>query len=563
MTLSPVLKRSSQSLLIIGPITTLAVSPASNYDPINLIKILFVSSLAFFNLGLFLASPKYIFSRVSKNFLAIISLFVLSMISTLLFSGAPIEQQIWGSFGRNTGFLTYLSLLIILIAMSVIQNQFTYHKIVDIVVYTAIPMTIYCLIQVANLDPISWSEKHPFGTLGNINFSSAFFGLTSIASFSLILDKSASKVKKIALLMLIIVDQFIVISTGSIQGFMIFIAGVGIVFYIFMSKKANLRIFKVLYIAISAIAIFFTIYGLSNKGPLAKFLFAPSIVFRTDYWHAGYSMTISHPIFGVGLDSYGDWYRQARGEISTLRTGPDRIANTAHNIFLDISSNGGLPFFVAYVLLNVLALTAAIRVLKGQSKYSPYFVALFATWLGYLIQSLISINQIGVGIWGWMFTGALIGYGYLDKFEEINLKNIRIKNSKKSRRMKSRDSVLPPLSGLSAIAGLLIGFTLAYIPFSADAKYKSAINLRAMDTIIQSTRLLGSSAFHSELALDTAIKNNLTEQAKEISDYLITKYPRDFMGWKARWVLSTSTDSQKAQAKRKLRALDPYNPEFK
>ena len=97
-------KRLAQALLIVGPLASLAVSPTSNYDPINLIKLLIISSIAFYCLGLVLSSFRYSFKRLGKFFWYSIMLFVLAMFSTLLFSGAPITQQIWGTFGRNTGF---------------------------------------------------------------------------------------------------------------------------------------------------------------------------------------------------------------------------------------------------------------------------------------------------------------------------------------------------------------------------------------------------------------------------------------------------------------------------
>ena len=177
MQFSNTYKRLAQAVLIVGPLASLAVSPTSNYDPINLIKILFICSIAFFCFGLILSSLKYSINRLNKKFWILISLFILSMFSTLIFSGAPLSQQIWGSYGRNTGLLTYISLLLVLVSTALIQEVSFYKKLVDVLLLTAIPMTAYCLIQYAGMDPVGWSEKHPFGTLGNINFSSAFFWL--------------------------------------------------------------------------------------------------------------------------------------------------------------------------------------------------------------------------------------------------------------------------------------------------------------------------------------------------------------------------------------------------
>jgi O-antigen ligase len=67
-------------------------------------------------------------------------------------------------------------------------------------------------------------------------------------------------------------------------------------------------------------------------------------------------MTIDNPIFGVGLDSYGDWYRRSRTIEATLRRGPDVTSNAAHNAFLDISSYGGFPLVLIYIVLIILVI---------------------------------------------------------------------------------------------------------------------------------------------------------------------------------------------------------------
>ena len=557
-----VYKRIAQALLIVGPLASLAVSPLTNYDPINLIKILFVVPISFFVFALVVSSFKYSVSRLDKFFWIASGTFVISMLSTIVFSGARLTQQIWGTFGRNTGFVTYFSLLLVFICTALIQKVDFYHKLINSILVTAIPMTIYCLIQVSEQyfpalgikDPFGWSEKHPFGTFGNINFSSAFFGLSSIVGTILLLEKKFSKTLKIAMAIMVIIDLVIVLKTGSIQGLMIYAAALGIALYLLIRSKPNLRLLKIPYALLSLGAITITVLGLTNKGPLSKFLFAPSIVFRTDYWHAGWQITLDHPVFGVGLDSYGEWYRSARGLVSTLRTGPDRVSNTAHNIFLDLSSNGGFPLLLAYIAINALALRAVIRVLRRDTKFVPYFVALFTSWIAFLIFSAISINQIGIGIWGWLFTGALIGY----EISTSDQASLIGKNNSGSKR--KGVSVLPASSGVFGFVGALLGFSLAFIPLNADMKYKSAIQIGAMDRIIASTKLLGSATFYTELALDTAAKNNFIDQMDELTRQLIQIEPRSFMGWRAMQIITTSTPEEKKLATEKLKELDPFNP---
>ena len=180
--------RIASLLLVLGPLTSLAVSPFSNYDPINLIKLLIVVSFAGAILALLLYKSKWDFYLNYRLVLIAVIGFVTWLIVSLLVSETPINQQVWGVFGRGTGLLTYISLIIVLFATAVVSVKTFYHKLIDALVLTSIPMTLYALVQVAGKDPIGWSEMAPFATLGNVNFSSAFFGLSALCSSVLALD---------------------------------------------------------------------------------------------------------------------------------------------------------------------------------------------------------------------------------------------------------------------------------------------------------------------------------------------------------------------------------------
>ena len=46
----------------------------------------------------------------------------------------------------------------------------------------------------------------------------------------------------------------------------------------------------------------------------------------------------------------------------------------------------------------------------NSSKIDKPFIAISSAWFAYTVQSLISINQIGLAIWGWLLTGAVIAF---------------------------------------------------------------------------------------------------------------------------------------------------------
>jgi O-antigen ligase len=548
------LGRISTLLLLVGPAASLAIAPYSNFDPINLIKLVFVASISCAVLFLLIGSgPKWIVSS-NKHLVVFSAMFLLWLFLAIFMSESPLSQQIWGVFGRNTGGLTYFVLLVVLFATAINTNLSFYHKLVDALILTSLPMTGYALVQVAGRDPISWSEMAPFATLGNINFSSAFFGLAALCSLVLASDKKNSLWLRVGLSFIALTQMLIVLETGSIQGFMIFLAGICIAVFMWLRVQSRLRVLLVPYILVSLVGLAGVIAALFNLGPLARFVFQNTILFRFDYWYAGWMMTLESPLFGFGLDSYGDWYRELRGEVATLRTGPDRITNTAHNIYLDISASGGFPLLFFYVLLLGLALRSAVKVIRRLDYFNPYFAALLSSWVAYLIQAGVSINQIGVGIWGWLFTGALIGYEVVTRDQHTRL-------STKST-PKSHPGQLPAASALLGVLGFSVGFALAFIPLSADSNFKDSLQTGVVRDQFDAAKALGATAFHLELALDAAIKANDEPLVSDVMNELLQRYPRNFMAWRVKQALASSTPLEREVAYERLKDLDPYNPDI-
>lgn len=560
--------RISQLVLFVGPMTVYVVSPSANYDAISLPKMLSISSVGFLILTLILSRWNYMRERMGGTLASLCISFISFMFLTLLFSGAPLGQQIWGSFGRNTGFVTYTSLLLILVGTALIQDPQYYAKLVKVFVLSSIPVLVYCFIQMSGNDPIGWSEKRTFATFGNVNFLSAYLGMIGISCLAMVLSDQVEGYLRITSLAIVFCSIPIILSTDSIQGLMVMLAGGYVVLGMFLNAILNSKVWLLPFGFLGIGSLISVIFALFNKGFLAPLIFQTSIVLRGDYMHAGFAMTLLRPFLGVGLDSYGDWYREVRGVLTTNRGSADRISNSAHNIFLDISSNGGFPLLVLYVAFVVLAFLGSLRLLRKSEEFNPFFAAIFATWIGYQVQALISINQIAVGIWGWIFTGALLGlYKSLingQQHEASNTRSDQIGKSQKnlshrSMNRKLRATLLPPQITLLGLLGFSVGAILSIIPLTADIAYKKASQTMAIDQMYKSTQRLGSTAFHRELVLEAAVKSNLTAQAGEIALSLVGEYPRDFYGWKILALISPVGSPERSRAVDMLVSLDPFN----
>lgn len=552
-----VIKKSSKSISSIIPFiaafTTLMVTPWNNFDPINLIKLIILVVGAFTILGLLISRNEYILElKRLKKVLALSSLFLIGLFIPFFFSGSPKSQQFWGTFGRNTGLLTYFALLIVMVSSTLIVKIGNVNRLSNIFISVGIFETFYATLQFAKLDPIKWSQQDIFGTLGNANFLSTFLGLASIQLIASLFFQKKSLIELALKIILVLWNLFIIYRSGSIQGILVFIIGAVVFFYYFVSIKLQNKVFtNILRVSIPCIALMGAL-ALFNIGPLAKFLFGPTLIYRGDYIHAGWVMTYKNILTGVGLDSYGDWYRHYRGVVSTLRTGPDRTSNTAHNIFLDLSSNGGLFLIVAFLAILFFTYKNFKLKTKNSAVWNPAIIGIYSAWVAYLAQSLISINQIGVGIWFWIWTGLLLGNQVLEE-DKVKIKGKRISNSVR----------YSQFSGLLVFFFATLGFILAFIPFSADAEFRSARNSGSLERLIDLNERPGISAFHLNQVVDLLYKNGYVEQATKVNTVLLEKFPRDYFGWRFNYLTSERGSINFENAKKVLQALDPENPEFK
>ncbi len=554
MAISVSQRRLSQVLLWIAPAATLTVSPFSNYDPISLPKMTTLATVSFTVLGICVASGLKNLINNSKVFSILTLAFILSLLVPIFASGTEVAQQIWGAFGRNTGFLTYFSLAILTWAASNASSDLFGAKVIKSLIVTAIIVTIYCLIQIGGYDPVNWSMMDTFATLGNINFLSAFLGLSSITALAMLFSKETTSMWRLSSALLVLSGLPIIWSTGSIQGLMMFALGAYLVVFFFVKSLLKTRVFVWLYLLAGAIGTYFGLRGLRNEGPLASFLFQPSVTFREDYIHAGWEMMLMKPWTGVGLDSYGDWYRQARGEISTLRTGSERVSNSAHNIFLDLASGGGVLVVLLYLSFYVFCFFQCIKHIRRSPKFDPIFVALFSSWCAYILQALISINQIGVGVWGALLLGALVRY---TRLRSDDLSGEEKRKAKTDRR--DKNAVLPAKVALVSYVFGALGFFAAFPALKIDADFRTA-STPELSRSVASSNLARS--FYKELTLEKYMQASRYDEAKSLAMEIVEKHPRSFYAWRMLSLLPGSPESEVEAAKIKLRELDPFNPDI-
>ena len=544
-------------------LATLAITPWATFDPINVPKLAVIALGGFITLGALLINPKTLFIRKHRIVQVLIGLFVLDLIIVLFFAGTNPYQEFFGTQGRSTGFVAYIALASLMLGAVVVASTKFVSTFTRFLLIAGGLSIGYGLLQAIGADPIKWVNQYSpvIGFLGNPNFQSSFVGFSGVLAFGFICAQGLKNSWRIGYVTYLLLAIFVIIKTDSQQGLLVLAGGIAIVGMIWISRS-RFKVATIPALVVSGIGAVFVALGSLNSGPLASLLYKASVTYRGDYWRAGWKMTVEHPLLGVGLDSYGDWYRRARTLEATLRRGPEVTSNAAHNVLLDFSSNGGFPLVLIYLALMVLVVISAFKILKRSNRFDPAVSGLIAVWIAYQAQSIISLNQLGLAVWGWIISGLIIGYEINTRPEEVR-QEVKPPVSKGRNVKKQVDESVSPKTLVAMVIGGMVGLLLGLPPFVASAQFRSAFASGDAIKIEKAAYLWPyDPTRYGQVGL-TLQANKLDAQAQTVVDAALLKFPNEFGLWSLASKLSTATPEQIAKAKVELKRLDPNNPDIK
>lgn len=541
------MSRIEKSILWGTGLTSIVVTPFMSYEPINLPRLVI---LAIFGVSLILLVVLHrndLIKHEHKKILLVLTYFILWSLISAVFSNLSFMDAFFGVFGRNNALLTYLMFVVFTTATIFVSNLRFIRFLLLVLVFIGVLSATYGLLQSIGIDPFGWISENiiVFGFFGNPNFQAAFMGITATVAFAYLLNKDYKLSIKLGYLAFICLALYIVYKSKSQQGYLVFIAGVSVVIYLWLRTNPILKKFRVLYLFALGFGVVAVVLDIFQKSPWRSLLYKESVSYRGDFWQAGWNMTISNPVFGVGLDGYRDNFRLYRDQASADRN-PNSFVDSAHNVLLDISSGGGFPLLLIYVTLLLMVLISARKVIKRSTSFDYNFAALFAAWVAYTAQSVISIQQIGIAIWGWVLAGAIIGY-------EIN--NRKDQPVKLSNRDASEILVVS--------AGLIIGLIISLPPFIADAQFRSTVFKGDITKIESALQRWPQNVSNMNFASDLFRKGGFPDQALNMARKAVALNPRNFEAWQQVFLSQNAPEAERNAALMKMREMDPFNPILK
>ena len=500
--------------------------------------------------------------------------FALTLIAAFLATDLKM-QGLFGDYARRTGLLTYLSLILFFVAGSMLfslSNVAIFDRVTLIVGFI---IGFYGFIQHFKLDFIHWNNPYNsvLSTLGNPDFAAAVMAIFLVLAFGLAINGSKSSIVRIWAAVNMVILLVTILFSQVRQGLLAGAAGIAVIVITWVhqrQKKAALGL-----IVLTALGGALGLIAMLNQGPLKSFFYKASVTYRGDYWRAGFRMFKSHPLFGVGLDRYGAYFRQYRDAAQSLRRGPGIVSNNAHDVPIQLAATGGIFVLIAFLVLTIFVAWRGMVALRSNTGINQIVVAtFFGAWVTYEAQSFISIDNVGIAIWGWILGGIVVALSrpaVIDAVTapvnaKINPANKAAK-AKKAGSTKSSSSLAQPM-----VSGLLfvVAFAICIPIYLSDSSLKTArgyaaptsANLPSYLQIVRKPLAYGFQDVHvkESVAILLAQANQLPESKAN----LLAVYKNDARSYDALNTLALIDEANKnfaeaAGYREKMAILDPWN----
>ncbi len=538
---------------------TLFLLTGSVTDPVNATKLLILGGLAISSLALVIQG--FISNQVTRSWLdLLVILFVAWGLIAAVISESPMSQNYFGVYGRNTGWLAYFFLALIFLSATKVRGRTNFKfAAIAFAIAAAVNLTYNSWVLVFG-DFIGWQNNYGaiLGTFGNPNFVSSFLGIAF--GVNLVLAIKVERKYKPVCLILIPVIAWQLMNSGSIQGNVVAILGTWIVGFFWVRDKSSKTWVASTYFGSGVVAALIGVIGALGSGPFKNLLAQPTIALREQYWLAAVNMAKSNPVFGVGMDSYGDWYRRSRDAQALVVPGPETVTNAAHSVYLDLLAYGGIPLLVIYLAILITSLVSVIRVVRISRSFDPEFVVLVIIWICYQVQAAISINQIGLAVWGWLTSGLLIAY-------QKNLQHIeesKVRGSKDRGISRKHPEIVSPR--LVSLVGFIVGLIVAAPPINADMKWADLQRTRdanLLTSALAGTYMVPTNSFRLAQAVELLENSNLPDLAIQYARKGVEFNPNSFNAWQMLYLATNSSPEEKEKAKQEMVRLDPLNPSWK
>jgi len=523
---------------------TLVMSGWVNKDSLIIPKTILLWSLAMYLIPQVISGLKATLNiREIKILTALITLMILNIIISSIISVAPYEQQFYGRTGRGLGIATQISLLILFLGTLLLSTKNSIKRVLNVFVTVGVISTFYTVLQSFGFDIIEWETRtHGLtGTLGNPNFQGALAACLIAPTIALFINTNKYKFFWVLVMALLFTT---LLRTKASQGILIALFSLSLYLIIYLWSK-NKVIAKII-LGLLTVSGLYVLMGTLGHGYLSKFLYKVSVQSRGDFWRSAIAAANDKPFFGVGVDSFGDNYLKYRDQIAANHNFAE-FTDNAHNYYLEYAATIGYFYMLSYAAITIFAFVSAVRTLNKSTQLNHYFAAVFISWVGLQLQSIVSPATISLIVWNAILTATLIAFAMMHR---LSLDRI-------SKDTPSKMDLLKPFSYLLLILVLVI----SYPYFNTDRLQLQAMLTGNGDLAIVSTQQFPESVLRYNQMTNELLKSNLVPQALLLARKGVDFNPNSASMWALVLINPQASISERINARNQILRLDPLNKE--
>ena len=451
-------KSNSVWFLILGVAFTNLYFDINSADPFNTPKLIITMVIASWLAGhlINILYRKNFLKNKLEQFTIILSILFIGFLFISTLQSDNFFRAFFGDTQRRNGFISYFAFVIIFLFTVHNLNYNYVLRVYKIALINGFIFSLYGLIQITGNDFVNWNNPYNaiISTVGNPNFASAIMSVfTVIGLSSLRIKQLTLQFKVLALIMSIMCMSGIVLS-NSRQGLVSL--GFALSFYLTIWLNSISKKLGLLSGCLALSAGILSILGMLQIGPLTYYLYKTSVTIRGYYWEAGLNMFKNNIITGVGSDSYGMYFKEYRSMGYPLNYGFDITSSNAHNVYIQILSTTGIFPALSYLILIIFILISGLILIKNSTpNQKSISLGVVSAWIAFQAQSIISIDNIGISIWGWLLGGTVLA---LRKSQISDAQDTKL--NQYSGKKLLIDPVQPIISGLILIPILYLSYNL-------------------------------------------------------------------------------------------------------
>jgi tetratricopeptide (TPR) repeat protein len=285
-----------------------------------------------------------------------------------------------------------------------------------------------------------------------------------------------------------------------------------------------------------------------NKGPLSYYLYKISVQSRGEMWQTAATIIKNNPIFGVGLDSLGDYSLAYRSEKTA--NGIAEYIDNCHNFLLQFAATGGVFLALTYLGIIILTFYSFFATQKRIRKFDMNLSSMFAAWISFQLQSIISPAAIPTLLWNFIICGAIVGLN-----GSLNSNNDVLKNSNTVITKSSKSITIKALG----IISLLLSLTITFPLFNADKLARQAdINKDALLAVKAAKMYPESVIIYSRLGI-ALYESGLYDLSLDVARSAVKFNPNSYQTWILVLVNPNAAIEERIKAKEELMRIDPFN----